>query len=91
MTEALAAIDAVGGELSVPVVPTTNGEGEEVDESRQKIVMDKEEAKKNIEKKFEEEMELTKKAVANVWIAQMRFARRAEVRFAHLLFFFVVC
>lgn len=48
-------------------------------ESRQKIVEDKDATRAEIKGKSEGEILTAKGAAANVWITQMRFARRSEV------------
>ena len=58
--------------------PELLGFGEE-EEGRQKTVQEKEEAKTAIRNKREEELNVAKRGAANVWITEMRFARRAEV------------
>lgn len=52
----------------------------EDEETRQKTVQEKEEAKAAIMQKHEKEVTNAKNAAASVWITEMRFARRAEVR-----------
>lgn len=75
----MSAIDAQADLDESKVDVAMNGGGEET-ESRQKTVQEKEELKDVIRKKREPEIALAKKAAANVWITEMRFARRAEVR-----------
>ncbi|KAM0751817.1 Suf-domain-containing protein [Meredithblackwellia eburnea MCA 4105] len=58
---------------------STEGEAEgEGDEGRQKTLAEKEEIKTSVAAKRQPETDVMKKAAANVWIAHMRFARRAE-------------
>lgn len=75
-----AALEAYDEELNVDV---SNSEDAE---SRQKIVEDKDALKVSIKEKSEGEISSAKGAAANVWITQMRFARRAEVRISFLPF-----
>lgn len=76
IVEAMAAFDAAA-ELEEQK-PELLGFGEE-EEGRQKTVQEKEEAKTAIRNKREEELNVAKRGAANVWITEMRFARRAEV------------
>lgn len=76
IVEAMAAFDAAA-ELEEQK-PELGGFGDEA-EGRQKTVQEKEEAKVAIRKRREEEVNVAKRAAANVWITEMRFARRAEV------------
>ncbi|KAK4705927.1 cleavage stimulation factor subunit 3, partial [Phenoliferia sp. Uapishka_3] len=48
------------------------------DEGRQKHLIEKEEIKAEVVARKQAEVDTAKKGAANVWIAQMRFARRAE-------------
>ena len=50
------------------------------DEGRQKHLVKKEEIRVNVEARRQGDVDSARKGAANVWIAQMRFARRAEVR-----------
>ena len=55
-------------------------------ETFQKTVQEKEEMKVTIQAKNAAAVDSAKRAAANVWITQMRFARRAEVRMQMLEF-----
>lgn len=55
-------------------------EGANGDEDGERTVQEKEEVKAAISKRREGEVEAVKKRAASVWIVEMRFARRAEVR-----------
>jgi cleavage stimulation factor subunit 3 len=72
INEAMTAIDAAAED------DVAMGDVEEA-EGRQKTVQEKEEVKAEIRMKREPEIEEGRKAAANVWITEMRFARRAEV------------
>lgn len=76
INEAMTAIDAAAEDDATRDVAM--GDVEEA-EGRQKTVQEKEEVKVEIRKKREPEIEEGRKAAANVWITEMRFARRAEV------------
>lgn len=71
-TEALAAYDA---QQSIQEM-----EGGD-DEGRQKHLIEKENIKVKVLARRQGDVDTAKKGAANVWIAQMRFSRRAEVRF----------
>ena len=74
-----------GGEESKPSV--SENAGEDV-ESRQKVLWMKEEIAEKIRGGRKAEMDSGIRAAANVWITEMRFARRAEVS---LLFLSLLC
>lgn len=48
-------------------------------EGREKTSSEKEEITRTINEKRKMDVDVAKKGAANAWIAQMRFARRAEV------------
>lgn len=73
ITEALQAFDDDADK------ETVNGENGDA-EGGEKTVQEKEEVKVNITKRREPDVEAVKRLAANVWITEMRFARRAEVR-----------
>lgn len=58
-------------------------------EAREKRSQEIEELKKEIRERKAPEIETVKKAVANVWITEMRFARRSDVRL--VLIHAVIC
>lgn len=72
-TETTAAFEAYDEEASLNPSITQDAE------SRQKIVEEKETIKAEIKARSEGEILTAKGAAANVWITQMRFARRSEV------------
>ena len=55
------------------------GEEDETVEMREKRAQELEEVRNEIKERKTPEIEVIKRAVANVWIAEMRFARRSDV------------
>lgn len=55
------------------------GEEDETVEMREKRAQELEEVRTEIKERRTPEIEVIKRAVANVWIAEMRFARRSDV------------
>jgi cleavage stimulation factor subunit 3 len=63
-------------------------EEEDTVETREKKALEIEEVKKEVREKRQPEIDSVKRAAANVWITEMRFARRSDVRFFPLLLLF---
>ncbi|KAI5478156.1 mRNA 3'-end-processing protein RNA14 [Pseudohyphozyma bogoriensis] len=62
------------------------GNGDDA-EAREKVTVEKEQIRSNIADKRKKEVDVAKSAASNVWITQMRFARRAEgVKMARQVF-----
>lgn len=81
--------EATQADLSVALasydVAETAVNGEDA-EAREKKLQEKEQITTAITAKRQREVDVVKKAAANVWITQMKFARRAEVRSASYVF-----
>lgn len=66
-------------------------EEEDTVETREKKALEIEEVKKEVREKRQPEIDSVKRAAANVWITEMRFARRSDVRFLPSPFALFAC